>query len=69
MIHFVGSLASFISLYRVGSFWGSGRFLIFRSISVKLHEFCKIELRFLEDLDLSDNATVFLEWEDFGAAL
>lgn len=33
---------------------------------VKLHEFGEIELRFLEDLDLSDHAVV-LKWVDLGA--
>ena len=41
----------------LGSFW-----LVF----VQLHEFVKIELRFLEDLCLSNHAVV-LEWEDFAA--
>jgi len=35
---------------------------------VQLHEFGKIELWLLEDLDLSDHAVV-LEWEDFGGVL
>jgi len=35
-------------------------------VLVQLHEFGKIELGLLEDLDLSDHA-VFLEWEDLGA--
>lgn len=37
-------------------------------MSVQLHKLRKIELRFLEDLDLPDDATVFLQWEDFSAA-
>lgn len=35
-------------------------------ILVQLHELGKIELGFLEDLDLSDHAVV-LQWEDFAA--
>jgi len=69
MINEIGSRTSVISLDSVGGFWGSGWLLILWSIFVKLHKFSEIELRFLEDLDLSDNATVFLEWENFGAAL
>ena len=37
-------------------------------ILIKLHEFGKIELGLLEDLDLSNHARI-LEWEDFRAAL
>lgn len=35
---------------------------------IKLHEFGKIELGLLEDLDLSNHAGI-LKWEDFRAAL
>ena len=49
-----------------GSIWGG--FLTFWLVLVQLHEFGKIELGLLEDLDLSDHAVV-LEWEDFGALL
>ena len=35
---------------------------------IELHEFGKIELGLLEDLDLSNHAGI-LKWEDFRAAL
>ena len=42
--------------------------LFFWSVLVQLHEFGKIELWLLEDLDLSNHAVVF-EWEDLVALL
>lgn len=44
-------------------------FLIFWLVFVKLHKFGQIESWFLEDLDLPDDAAIFLKWEDFSAAL
>lgn len=46
--------------------FGSSSFGLLWSIFIKLHEFCKIELWFLEDLNLSDHAVV-LKWVDLGA--
>lgn len=49
---------------------GSWRwFLILWLVLVKLHKFGQIESWFLQDLDLSDDAAIFLKWEDFSAAL
>jgi len=46
-----------------------GLLLILWSVPVKLHKSGEIELRLLEDLDLSDHAAVVIEGEDFSAAL
>jgi len=50
----------------VGGGWGSIGSLTLWLILVQLHELGKIELGFLEDLDLSNHAVV-LEWEDLAA--
>lgn len=64
-----GSTDSLISLDSVLSSWGSLLFdIVFWSVSIELHEFCKIEFGLLEDLDFFDKAAVVIKWEDFGAA-
>ena len=49
--------------------WGSLRLLLLWSVLVQLHKLGKIELGFLQDLDLSHHAAVVSQWEDFSAAL
>ena len=44
----------------------AGLLLLLWSVFVKLHEFGKIELWLLDDLDLSHHAVV-LKWVDLGA--
>jgi hypothetical protein len=58
----VGSIDSYLDSVSSGSFFFGGFWLVL----VQFHEFGKIELRFLEDLGLSNHAVV-LEWEDFAA--
>jgi hypothetical protein len=59
------------SLSRLGhSVFGGWRgLLVLWLLLVKLHKFGQIESWFLEDLDLPDDAAIFLKWEDFSAAL
>ena len=53
---------------RESVFCGWGSFLLLWLVLVKFHKLGKIESWLLEDLDLSNDAAVFLQWEDFSAA-
>lgn len=65
ILHSLNSEDTASLLDGVGSGLGSGLLGLW-GVLVQLHQLGKIELWFLQDLDLSDHAVV-LEWEDLAA--